>query len=64
MITSANKYKVLRTKTMSLGPRACPQGYQDASARLEAEVFNTCNYIIKHRIGYLILIGKTHFIII
>ena len=64
MITSANKYKVFRTDTVSSGPVACPQGCQDTQARREAEVFKTCYYVLKRRIGYLILTGKPHFIII
>ena len=64
MITSANKYEVFRTDSVSSGPEACPQGCQDTPARSEAEVFNTCNHVLKRRIGYLILTGKPHFIII
>ena len=49
---------------MSSAPRPSPQEYQDTSARLEAEVLNTINHILNRRIGYLLLGGKTSFIII
>ena len=60
----ANNDVVFRTDTVSSGPLTYPQGCQDTSARLEAEVLNTCNHVLKCRNGYLLLTGKPYFIII